>query len=124
MPGAEILPIRDNVVMLSRPAADPRREAVAHLRAMLPRGATLYAVRRAHDPGFGWIVCDFYRIDGTDVTCVSEPVARVLECFDPAREVGVKLRRAQGGDPLALAADRLSVALFAAPGTLTLRQIG
>ena len=76
-------------------------------------------MRRAHDPGFGWIVCDFYRIEGTAAECISADVARVLECYDPAREVGVRLRRSQGVDPLApIIAGRLSTVLFGRPGAL------
>lgn len=127
MPGVDVLPGEGNVVFLSRRTeapADPKRDALARLRAVLPRGAILYAVRRAHDPGFGWIVCDFYRIEGADVTCLTTDVAQALDCFDPAREIGVKLRRAQGAEPLAGAIDRLSTLLFGAPGALAVRMIG
>lgn len=129
MPGADLRQGEGNVVFLSRrtvaPAADPKAEAIARLRAALPLGSVLYAVRRAHDPGFGWIVCDFYRIEAGEVTRLTEEVARALDCFDPAREIGVKLRRAQGGDPLAGAIDgRLSTLLHGAPGAIGQRMIG
>jgi hypothetical protein len=123
VPGVEVLPRQGNVVAFSR-APDPKREAIARLRAALPRGCIIYAVRRAHDPGFGWIVCDFYRIEGNEVTCLTADIAHALDCFDPAREVGVKLRRARGSDPLAEAIDgRLSTLLFGAPGAITQRVI-
>jgi hypothetical protein len=124
MPSVDVQAGAGNVVHLSRgtaSAADAKRQAVERLRALLPGGGILYAVRRAHDPGFGWIVCDFYRIDGSDVLRVTEDVARALDCFDPAREIGVKLRSAAAGDPLAAATDRLSTLLFGAPGRLDRR---
>ncbi len=130
MPGADVRPGEGNVVFLSRrmaapAAADPKLEAVARLRAVLPRGSILYAVRRAHDPDTGWIVCDFYRIEAGEVTRLTDEVARALDCFDPAREVGVKLRRAQGFDPLAGAIDgRLSTLLHGTPGAIGQRMIG
>ena len=130
MPGVDVRPGEGNVVFLSRrmvapAAADPRRDALARLRAALPRGSVLYAVRRAHDPGCGWIVCDFYRIEAGEVTRLTEEVARALDCFDPAREIGVKLRRAQGGEPLAAASDgRLSTLLHGTPGAIGQRMIG
>ncbi len=126
--GVDALPEAGNVVFLSRrneAVPDRRRTAIARLRALLPRGGILYAVRRAHDAGFGWIVCDFYRIEGGEVTCLTEEVARALDCLDPAREIGVKLRRAQGFDPLAAAIDgRLSTLLHGAPGEIGQRMIG
>jgi hypothetical protein len=107
------------------PSGQPRQEAIARLREALPRDSVVYAVRRAHDAEFGWIVCDFYRIDGTDVTCISKDVALALECYDPAREVGVKLRRSQGVDPLApIIAGRLSTVLFGRPNALRHCMIG
>lgn len=128
MAGVDVRPREGNVVFLSRRAdavaADARQDALARLRAMLPPGSVLYAVRRAHDPGFGWIVCDFYRIAAGEVTRVTEDVALALECHDPAREIGVKLRRAQGADPLAAAIDgRLSTLLHGTPGALTQRMM-
>ena len=122
----EVLPGEGNVVFLSRRGVpEPKQVAIARLRALLPPGSILYAVRRAHDDGFGWIVCDFYRIDTGDVTCLTEEVARALDCFDPRREVGVKLRRAQGHDPLAGAIDgRLSMLLHGEPGEIGQRMIG
>lgn len=128
MAGVDVRPGDGNVVFLSRRAdavaADARQDALARLRAMLPPGSVLYAVRRAHDPGFGWIVCDFYRIAADGVTRLTEEVALALECHDPAREIGVKLRRAQGVDPLAAAIDgRLSTLLHGAPGALTQRMM-
>jgi hypothetical protein len=128
VPGVDVLPREGNVVFLSRraavPAADPKREAIARLRTMLPRGAILYAVRRAHDPSFGWIVCDLYRIDDNEVRCVTADVAHALDCHDPDREVGVKLRRARGPTPLAEAIDgRLSTLLFGAPGAIGHRML-
>lgn len=131
MPGVDVRPPArdraDNVVVLSRypaPAADPRGDAIARLRAALPEGAVLYAVRRAHDPGTGWIVCDFYRIEAGEVTRLSEEVALALDCHDPAREVGVKLRRVQGHDPLVAAIDgRLSTLLHGTPGAIGQRMI-
>ncbi len=128
VPGVDVRPGEGNVVFLSRraeAAADPKSAAVARLRAALPRGSVLYAVRRAHDPGFGWIVCDFYRIEAGEVTPLTDDIARALDCCDPAREVGVKLRRAQGADPLAGAIDgRLSTLLHGAPGEIGQRLIG
>lgn len=113
----EILPGEGNVVVLSRRQdVDPKQVATARLRTLLPPGSLLYAVRRAHDDGFGWIVCDFYRIEAGDVTRLTDDVALALDCYDPRREVGVKLRRVQGHDPLAGAIDgRLSTLLHGAP---------
>ena len=128
MPGVDVRAREGNVVFLSRrPEAVPdlRAAALARLRAALPRGSVIYAVRRAHDPGFGWIVCDFYRIEGGEVTSLTDDVARALDCCDPAREIGVKLRRAQGSDPLAAAIEgRLSTLLHGAPGAIGQRIIG
>ena len=122
----EVMPGEGNVVILSRrDGPSPKHLAVTRLRSLLPPGSILYAVRRAHDDGFGWIVCDFYRIEGGEVTCLTEEVARALDCLDPAREIGVKLRRAQGFDPLAAAIDgRLSTLLHGAPGEIGQRMIG
>lgn len=121
----EVLPGEGNVVFLSRrDAPEPRQLALGRLRALLPPGSILYAVRRAHDDGFGWIVCDFYRIESGDVICLTEEVARALDCFDPRREVGVKLQCAQGHDPLSRAIDgRLSTLLYGAPGEIGQRVI-
>lgn len=128
MPGVEFLPRAGNVVFLSRQsgaAPDPKRAAVARLRELLPPGAIVYAVRRAEDADSGWIVCDFYRIEDGNVTRLTEDVAHVLDCHDPRREVGVKLRRSPGIDPLAGAIDgRLSTLLHGAPGEIGQRMIG
>ena len=123
MPGVELLPRRCTVVRLSRPA-DPKRDAIARLRMALPRGAIIYAVPRARDPASNWIVCDFYRIDDGEVRSISADVAQALECFDPAREVGVKLRCGPGRHPLTAAIDgRLSTLLFGAPGLVGHRMM-
>jgi hypothetical protein len=108
-----------------RAAPSGRDMAIARLRAKVQRDAIIYAVRRAHDRGFGWIVCDFYLIDGPAVECITADVARALECHDHAREVGVKLRSAPGQDPLAPAIERrLATLLFGRAGTLRHRLIG
>ncbi len=94
-----------NVVTVERAtghaaAARVRRAAIARLQTMLPRDAIIYAVRRAADAEFGWLVCDLYRIDGTDIACLTVDVGHALECHDPAREVGLKLRSGAASDPL------------------------
>lgn len=109
-----------------RPRAVRTRRIVARLRALLRPDALLYAVRRFHDPDCDWLVCDFFRIDGPDVACLTRDVAIAIGRFDPEREVGVKLHRPFGADdPLRAAIeDRLSLALFGAPGRLSVRTIG
>ena len=128
MPGVEVLPRAGNIVLLSRQsrsAPDPKQAAIAALRAHLPPGGILYAVRRAQDDDAGWIVCDFYRIENGDVTCLTDDVAHALDCFDVQREIGVKLRRGRGIDPLAAAIDgRLSTLLHGGPGEIGQRMIG
>jgi hypothetical protein len=118
-----------NVVAFGRTVAPGpearRRAAVARLRGKLRHDDVIYAVRRAHDPQFGWIVCDLYLIGADDVDCLTSDIALALECQDPEREVGVKLRRAAGSDPLAGAiSGRLSTILFGAPDVLHHRMIG
>jgi hypothetical protein len=101
------------------PPGQDRQAAIARLRDKIKRDTVIYAVRRAHDAASGWIVCDFYLINGAAAERISEDVARVLECYDPKREVGVKLRRSQGVDPLVpIIAGRLSTVLFGRPGAL------
>ena len=64
-------------------------------------GSIVYTVRRwGSHPDNEWLVQDFFRIDAHDVTCITRDVAMALERFDPAREVGVKLIRVGGMDPL------------------------
>jgi hypothetical protein len=77
-----------------------RRQAIERLRRMLPPGSIVYTVRRWFHPDNDWLVCDFFRIDAHDVTCITRDVAMALERFDPEREVGVKLIRLGGIDPL------------------------
>lgn len=127
MSGVQVRPGAGHVLFLPREGAvvpEARYAAIERLRALLPPGAVLYAVRRAHDAQMGWIVCDFYRIENGDVACLTEDVARALDCFDPAREVGVKLRSSPGIDPLAGAIDgRLSTLLHGGPGEIGQRMI-
>ena len=120
-----------NVVTLIRaslratPAARARQDAIDRLRARVRRDTIMYAVRRAHDPEFGWLVCDVYLIDGADIDCVTDDLAHALECFDPAREVGVKLRGRAGAGPLVNAIDlRLSALLFGTPNALRHCMLG
>lgn len=126
MDGSLVAERHGNIVTLARKphAADLRRAAIDRLRDRLARDSILYAVRRAHDPGFGWLVVDMMLIDGCAVECISADVARALGCFDPAREVGIKLRRAAGPDILAESVGRLSSLLFGAPGLLRHALIG
>ena len=97
---------------------------VARLRALLPRDAIVYAVRRAADREFGWLVCDLYCIDGPEVVCITAEIAHALGCHEPGREVGVKLRHGVACDPLTQAIDlRLSTLLFGAPEALRHRML-
>lgn len=111
-----------NLVMLARspvPPADPRQGAIERLRRRVWPESILYAVRRAHDAGFGWIVVDFYLIHERMVQCLTDDIARALGCYDASREVGVKLRYGAGADVLGEAIDgRLSMLLFGQAGAL------
>jgi hypothetical protein len=127
MAGAMVAERLGNVLVLGRrpEAAALRQAAIDRLRERVALDSILYAVRRAHDPGFGWLVVDFVLIDGCAVTCITADVARALGCFDPAREVGVKLRGAAGPDILGEAIDgRLSTLVFGMPGALRHALIG
>ena len=118
---------RGNVVVLARPpvGASQRLAAVERLRQHVQRDTILYAVRRAHDAGFGWLVVDIMLIDGRNIACITADVAMALECFDPAREVGMKLRRGATLDILGECIDgRLSTLLFGAPDLLQHAMIG
>lgn len=120
--GAEVAEQYGNLVMLTReqaPPADPRQAAIERLRRRVWPESILYAVRRAHDAGNGWIICDFYLIHEREVQCFTNDVAQALGCFDPAREIGVKLRHGVGADVLGELIDgRLSTLLFGEPGAL------
>ena len=126
MPGPFVIERRGNVVMLARKpeAASLRRAAIERLRARLPRATILYAVMRANDPGLGWLIVDMVLIDGCAVERVTPDVAQALGCFDPAREVGMKLRRGAGPDILGESVGRLSTLLFGAPDQLRHALIG
>jgi hypothetical protein len=96
-----------------------RRQAIERLRRALSPGGIVYTVRRWFHPDNDWLVCDFFHINAHDVTCITQDVALALECFDPGREVGVKLDRPGRTDPLAALIDgRLSTLLYGEPGVV------
>jgi hypothetical protein len=104
---------------------DERLEAVTRLSSKIERGSIIYAVLRLHDPSNDWLVCDFYLIDGYDVQCVTADVAYAIERHDPKRDVGIKLRRPKGANPLTRLIDgTLSKALFGEPGLISHQLIG
>jgi hypothetical protein len=111
------------VVAGLQPAAvqpDERKEAVTRLSTKIAPGSIVYAVLRLHDPSNDWLVCDFYLINGYDVQCVTADVAHAIERFDPQRDVGVKVRRPKGVNPLTRLIDStLSKALFGEPGQIS-----
>lgn len=96
-----------------------KRTAVARLKTRLAPGTLVYAVYRFQDPECDWVVCDFYSISGTEVTCLTHDIARATGQYDPRREVGLKLRRPWQTDPLrSLIEERLSLLLFGEAGAL------
>lgn len=102
-----------------------RRQAVVRLRRILPPASLVYVMRRWHHPDNDWLVCDFFRIDGHFVSCITEDVALAIDRYDPAREIGVKLHRPQGSDPLtALIDGTLSRLLHGEPGVVQHVVIG
>jgi hypothetical protein len=103
-----------------------RDDAITRLRGRVPAGTIVYVVMRDRDPDNDWMICDLYLIDGHRVTCVTDDVARVLGCFDPRFDPGIRLARAPGGDdPLRQLIDRsLSRLLFNAPGQVSHQVIG
>lgn len=109
----------------ARPAPGQERQAaVARLKTRLAAGALVYAVYRFHDPDCAWVVCDFYSIDGAEVACLTQDIARATGLFDPRREVGLKLGRPRHADPLAsLIEERLSLVLFGETGALRSQAI-
>lgn len=147
MDGEAIAAVRDgNVVYLDRfggraglaagtagrqrKVGPAEREATRHaarerLRALLTPGALVHAVLRFHDPECDWLVCDFYLIDGAEVTYLTQDVALAIEQDDPEREIGIRLHRPASGNALERAInDRLSRALFGKRGLLRHRAIG
>jgi hypothetical protein len=112
-------PRRPAVVVQPRDDEDSRHQAVERLRASLPPGSLLYVTRHWYRPENEWLVCDFFRIDGHFVDCVTADVALAIDRYDPEREVGVKLHRPRGADPLtALIDGTLSRVLHGEPGAV------
>lgn len=126
--GLMVIERRGNLVMLSQgepPPTDMRQAAIDRLRSRVWPESVIYAVRRAFDPGFGWIVCDFFLIQERHIQCLTREIAQALGCYDPAREVGVKLRHGVGADVLGELIDgRLSTLLFGQPDALRHAVIG
>ncbi len=100
-------------------AAYGRDQAVARLRKCLPAASLVYVTRRWHHPDNDWLICDFFHIDGHFVSRITEDVALAIDRYDPEREVGVKLHRPRGSDPLtALIDGTLSRVLHGEPGAV------
>jgi hypothetical protein len=96
-----------------------KQDAVARLRRRIAPGVIIYAVLRHHSAANDWIICDFYLIDGHNVACLTEDVARAVERFDPSREVGVRLVRSPGRNVLRDVIDvGLSKLLFGVPDAI------
>ncbi len=77
-----------------------RQDAMTRLRGLVVAGTIVYVVLRSRSPRNDSLVCDLYLIDGHRVTCVTEEIGRVLDCFDPREEIGVRFLQARGRDPL------------------------
>lgn len=102
-----------------------RRQAVERLRRVLSPGSIVYVMKRWHHPDNDWLVCDFFRIDGHFVSCITEDIALAIDRYDPTREVGVKLHRPRGTDPLTVLIDgTLSRLLHGEPGAVQHVVIG
>ena len=105
--------------VLPRDPDEDRRLARERLQRALPPGSIVYVVRRWFNPGNDWLICDFFRIERHDVTCITRDVALAIDRFDPEREIGVKLQRRAGQDPLTALIDGvLARALHGEPGAV------
>ena len=77
-----------------------RQDALARLRRRVRPGDIIYMVLRHYSAESNWLVCDFYLIDGHNVGCITTDVARAVDRYDPAREIGMKIVRPPGRDVL------------------------
>ena len=102
-----------------------RRDAIERLRAALPEGSIVYVTRRCYHPDNDWLICDFFRIQGHIVSCITRDVAIAIDRYDPEREVGVRLHRPRRADPLTVLIDgTLSRLLHGEPGAVQHVVIG
>jgi hypothetical protein len=93
-----------------------RRDAVKLLQEIIHPDSIVYIVPRIDDPDSDWLIVDFFLIDGPHVVCVTTEVAHATNQYDPEREVGLKLRRPRGTNPLRTLIDgTLSRVLFSEP---------
>lgn len=93
-----------------------KQDAISRLRGHITRDFIVYAVLRFYSSENDWIVCDLYLIDGHHVMSVTDDIGRALDRHDPSREVGLKLARPRGRDPLRELIDgALSRLLFGVP---------
>jgi hypothetical protein len=134
MPGNAAVTDTAAIIPFARPRREPeaapnpmpdRRAAVERLRRRLPEDSLVYVTRRWFNPANEWLIVDFFHIDGHSVTCITEDVAVAIDRYDPEREVGLKLYRPGGMDPLAVLIDgTLSRVLHGAGGAVQHVVIG